>query len=59
VEKVKNKNKANWQKHSDKRAGELYDINQNMNKGDKNKKYKKEKNPNKKNKKIEDKDNNE
>ena len=44
----KNKSKARWQRHSEKRAGETYDEAQNQKKGDKNKKYQKPANPNKK-----------
>ncbi len=44
----KNKSKARWQKHSNRRAGKIYNETQNKKKGKKNKKYKKTPNPNKK-----------
>ena len=40
--------KANWDKHSGRRAGKQYNINQNNKKGEKNRTYKTPPNPNKK-----------
>ncbi len=44
----KGKRPSSKQRHTDRRAGELYDEVQNEKKGDQNKKYKKKANPNKK-----------
>ena len=45
---IHRKNKRNWQRHTDRRSGEIYDVEQNKKRGKKNKKYKKTKNSNKK-----------
>lgn len=50
----KRKRPSTKQKHTDRRAGEVYDIEQNEKRGEKNKKYKKAPNPNKKIKKKDD-----
>lgn len=42
--------KSTKEKHTDRRAGEQYDLNQNEKRGKRNKKYKKPPNPNKKKK---------
>ena len=44
----KGKRPSTKQKHTERRAGEIYDEVQNEKKGEKNKKYKKDANPNKK-----------
>ena len=43
----KRKRPSTYQKHTNKRAGEIYDKEQNGKRGKKNKKYKKKQNPNK------------
>jgi membrane protein implicated in regulation of membrane protease activity len=42
------KRKSTYDKHTKKRAGEIYDLTQNEKRGTKNKKYKRKPNPNKK-----------
>lgn len=41
------KRKSTYDKHTKRRAGEVYDLKQQEKRGDKNKKYKKKPNPNK------------